>query len=545
MNWLKEQFKKIISKLALVKRQRWILMSSVAFPAIIIFMFVQGISGKPELSEKNPEIYQVSRGSLPITLTESGDVKALNSVDIKSEVEGRTTIVYIVDEGTYITPEDVNNGKIIVELDSSQIKQSLTQQEITVLAAEASYTQAKEGLEIQMKQNDSDIKAAQMKARFALIDMQKYIGETLANKMVADLKTKGEPSSFAWIIDDNDLGGEALQKVRELESDIYMKMQRLEVAKNDFEWSEKLCEKEYISKQKKESDRLTKEQSEIECKKAITAKDLFSKYEFPKQVEKLLSDFSEALRALERAEATARAKLAQSQAQRSSNEATYRVQKERLEKLQRQLAACKIKAPTAGQIVYWSSTERYSRVKIEVGADIGERHRILTIPDPREMKVVIKVHETWVDKVEIGQSAKITLAAFPDKVFTGKVLKKAPLTDQQDSWLNPDLKVYATEVSIEGIHNFRTNMTAKVEIMIEELPNIISVPVQSVVNREGKKVCYILKNNGPEPCGVETGAFNASFVEIKSGLNEGDKVMLNPPRITEKPANNKPKTNEV
>jgi len=168
---------------------------------------------------------------------------------------------------------------------------------------------------------------------------------------------------------------------------------------------------------------------------------------------------------------------------------------------------------------------------IEVGAEIRERQKIISIPDTSKMKTEIKIHETWVDKIEVGQEAKITIVAFPDMTFTGKVLKKAPLASPEE-WLNPDLKVYATDVSIDGTHDFlKTGMSAKVEIIIDELKNVISVPIQAVLNISGKKVCFVSNGSTPEQRQVETGAFNNSFVEIKSGLAEGDKVLLNPPRL--------------
>jgi hypothetical protein len=67
------------------------------------------------------------------------------------------------------------------------------------------------------------------------------------------------------------------------------------------------------------------------------------------------------------------------------------------------------------------------------------------------MKVAVKIHETWIDKIEPNQPAEIKVEAFPDKTFTGTVLKKAPLADAEN-WLNPDLKVYATDVAIDGTH---------------------------------------------------------------------------------------------
>ncbi len=118
-------------------------------------------------------------------------------------------------------------------------------------------------------------------------------------------------------------------------------------------------------------------------------------------------------------------------------------------------------------------------------------------------------------------------------------MKKAPLAAPEE-WLNPDLKVYATDVSIDGTHDFlKTGMSAKVEIIIDELKDVISIPIQAVVNIEGKKVCFVSSGSGSERRQVETGAFNDSFVEIKSGLTEGDKVLLNPPRLIKSENENK------
>ncbi len=76
-------------------------------------------------------------------------------------------------------------------------------------------------------------------------------------------------------------------------------------------------------------------------------------------------------------------------------------------------------------------------------------------------------------------------------------------------------------------------MTAKVEILIDELKDILIVPIQAIVNNDGKKTCYIRNSRNTTKCEVETGQFNDSFVEITKGLNEGDRVVLNPPRVYE------------
>lgn len=477
------------------------------------------------------QMYTVKRQDLPIRVVESGDVKAIDSVDIKSEVEGRTTIINIVDEGTYIRAEDVNN-MILVELDSSDIKPRLTQQEIEFLSAEASFAESKESYEIQKKQNISDIQKGRMKIRFASIDLKKYLGGDVEEQFCADAVT--DPNIIGRITDmlnDPNLGGEALQKLKELKGEITQAENKFEQASDTLMWTNKLFEKDYVAATKRREDELAVESSKIQMEKAQIALELFKMYEFSKQVEKLHSDCLEAELEFDRTEASARSNLIKAEANLKSSEAQYLVQKERLTKLQKQLKACIIKAPAVGQVTYFQGRHRWSRQPIGVGEQVNEMQKIISIPDASKMKVEVKVHETWIDKVEPNQPAMITIAAFPEKEFTGRVIKKAPLADPQH-WMTPDLKVYSTDVSIDGSHkSLKTGMTGKVEIIIDELSNVLAVPLQAVINHDGKKICFV----GPdaEQREVEIGKFNESFVEIKSGLAEGEKVSLNPPRLAE------------
>jgi RND family efflux transporter MFP subunit len=365
------------------------------------------------------------------------------------------------------------------------------------------------------------------------MDLKKYVGEALAEGLVAQTDPNADTAALivSLLDDPNSLGGEAKQKLRELTGSIALAEANLQNAIYTLEWTEKLHQKQYVAETELQRDRLERQRLELETEKAEIAKDLFMRYEFPKQAEQYLSDYKEAQRELERTQARARSQLAQAKAKLTSAKATLDLQTQRLAKLRKQIDACVIKAPAVGQVVYWSSTERWTRVKIEQGAEVPEGYKIITIPDTSEMKVEIKVHETWIDKVQIGQEGKISIAAFPDKVFAGKVLKKAPLADPEE-WLNPDLKVYATDVSIEGRHEaLKTGMTGKVEVIIDELHDVLYVPIQSVVTVGNDKVCYVA-GSPAQRREVETGLFNDNFVEVKSGLQEGERVLLNPPRWT-------------
>ena len=531
---IKKPANKMVGNFGLARRSLIIIISVIVVIAIGVFGFLRPKTGGSDSSNTGTGLFTVERGDLAISVTESGDIKAVDSVDIKSKVEGRATIVSIIPEGTTITPEDVNDGKVLVEMDSSELTEQLSQREIEVSTAEANSSDAKESFLIQEKQNESDVTAAQLKVEFALMDFKKYLGADIAHevmeKMVSDPNVN--PDMTSLINDPNSLGGEASKRIDTLNDAILLARGSLEKAIDILKGTEKLYDANYASELELKSAKLDVDRYTVQRKAAEKNLKLFKLYDFPKEARTFLSDHHEAKLELVRTEARARAQLAQARAKLKSADARFEMQTKRLEKLHEQIKACIIKAPAVGQVVYWSSTQQWSRYKIEQGVEIPEGYKIITIPDASKMKVEIKIHENWIDKIKLGQKAKISIAAFSDETFTGKVLKKAPLAEPQ-RFMNADLKVYPTDVSIDGTHDsIKTGMSGKVEILIDELKDVLYVPIQSVVTVDEKELCYVKAGGRTEKRDVVTGLFNDDFVEIKSGLTQGEKVLLNPPRWT-------------
>jgi HlyD family secretion protein len=516
------------------KSSRMYVLTGGIFFVVIAITMLAG-RGTSDHNDLQVGTFTVRQGDLTISVTESGSIKARKAVDIKSEVEGQATIISVVPDGTYIKPEDVNN-KILVELDSSDLREKLTQQEITFANSKSNYTEANEAFLIQKKENESNVSQGQLDLQFALIDLQKYLGEAVAAELLESARNTADPNcNIAAMVDDPNLGGDALQKLRESQSTIDYSSAQLKQSQSKLGWTQKLFEKKYVAGDELEGDRLTEKSNTISLDKAKTALDLFRRYEFPKQARKLLSDYIEAGRKLERTEAQARSKLAQSEARLASAKATYDLQNERLAKLKKQLVACIIKAPAPGLVVYETSSRMFggSRNMIEAGASVHERQTIMSLPDTAEMSVEIKIHESSIDKVRPGLPARIIVDSLPDTTFSGKVLKVAPLPDQANFFMNPDLKVYNAEVSIDGMNeSLKPGKSAKVEIIIDQLTDVTHVPVQAVCNRGGKKVCY-LAGASPQPITVTTGLSNDNFVQITDGLSAGQTVLLNPPTIAE------------
>jgi HlyD family secretion protein len=489
-------------------------------------------------------IFTVRRDDLTITVTEGGSTKASQTIDIRSEVYGEATIISLIPEGTYITQEDVNAGKLLVELDSSSLKERLKEEEKGLASDEARLTEEQENYHIQQNQNESDITAAQLAVKFALMDLQKYLGETLVQKIVGkaslDPNSNFDMTSLLANNDPNDpnsLSGESSQQLKQLKDAILLAEGQLEKANDVLEGTQKLHDANYVSELELKGAELDVERFRIQRESAVEALKLYRRYDFPKEAEKYLSDYKEAERELVRTRARARSRMAQAQARLSNAEEDVTESREDVQRRRKQVEACTIRAPAPGLVVYGTSGEPWrerERGPIQEGGKVYQRQTIISLPNTSEIIVEIRVHETSVDKVRPGQDATITVDAFPDKTFHGKVLKVAPLPDSQQGFLNPDVKVYTTRISMDSSHDsIRPGMSAKVEILVNQLHNVLIVPIQAVVIREGKKLCYVMASDAPQPRVVSTGALNDTFVEIIGGLEEDEQVLLNPPLFIE------------
>jgi RND family efflux transporter MFP subunit len=487
-----------------------------------------------------PGTFTVRQDDLTITVTESGHVKAQQSTDVICEVEGSgMEIIQIVSEGTMITLEDVEGGKIVCELNASGLQDNLNQEQVVFSTAKASYTEAQEGLLIQRKQNESDLAEAELAVQFGQMDLSKHLGEAVARKLVEDMDR--DPNAaidvvalLALLVDPASEGGAAKQKLKELEDAIVLAKAKLTQADQELTSSKKLRDANYAPQIEVQQKELAVQSFKIQSEQAADTLDLYKRYDFPKETRKFLSDYREAQRELDRTHARNRSRLAQSQAKLESARASYELHEARVAKLQRQIGGCIMRAPSPGIVIYGTSADWRQRRDdpVEVGDMVHKGQKILTIPNSGLMGVELAVHESSVDKVKAGQQAKVTVEAFPDRAFPARVNSVAPLPDPQQGWLDPGVKVYTTHVVIDGSHEFiKPGMSAKVEILVEELHDATIVPVQVVANRDGKKICYVYSSDGPKPRVVETGAFNDVFVQILSGLEVGEEVLLSPPKL--------------
>ena len=160
---------------------------------------------------------------------------------------------------------------------------------------------------------------------------------------------------------------------------------------------------------------------------------------------------------------------------------------------------------------------------------VRQRQELIRLPDVSKMLAEIKIHESRVSQVRPGMTAYVRIENMPERRFKGTVRRIAPLPDAQMSWLNPDMKVYPTDVLVEDeLPDLKPGVSARAEIIITNLTKVLSVPIQTVARLRGENVCFVKKGSGVAPVPVTTGWFNDRYIEITAGLKEGDRVSLAP-----------------
>jgi HlyD family secretion protein len=135
-----------------------------------------------------------------------------------------------------------------------------------------------------------------------------------------------------------------------------------------------------------------------------------------------------------------------------------------------------------------------------------------------------------IDQVEKGQRAYIRLDSRPDLVLTGEVESVGVLPSKQDRWLSPDVKVFEVFIKLDNKpEGLKPNLTAQVEIVLAELKDVLHVPVAAVFTEQELTYCWRLASEKPARAPIKVGRMNDAQVEVVSGLNEGDRVLLKPP----------------
>ncbi len=469
--------------------------------------------------------FTAERQDMNVSVIEGGNLVALRSVRIINNVPGNRTVLEAIEDGTSITEEDVEKGLVLLRLDSSDLEDRKDRLQLDVENSWASYMEAEQRLEMQKKQNESDITQAELKIKFAGMDLKRYLGDHLAVGAI-----ESDNLDIPAMLESGKLGGQSLSRMRQLTNNIDIAKEQLTRAEDKAEWSRRLAEGGYITQSELEADKLSVRQREADLERAELEYQLFLDYDFPKEAEKSYSDYRESLLEMERVLANCEARLIQAEASLKSRRTTYELNLSSLREVESQIEQCTIRATHVGFVTTPSPTHRFrTQEPIQPGTVVRRHQELFNVPDFRSMGVEVNIHEASVRKVEAGQRAVVRVDAFPDESFSGVVRRVAHMPDPAMQFLNPDINVYITTVALNNSHAFlRPGMGSQVEIVVSELKDVIAVPIDAVLFRDGVSHCVVMEGSVLTERRVELGESSDTMVEVRSGLREGETVVMQP-----------------
>lgn len=410
-----------INKLKLPRfiKNKWAL-SAIAM--LLIALAVYLFSSVKE-AETGIPTFKVKRGNFFVSITESGELRAKNSISIVCpRVRGNAKIVYLIPEGTY-----VKEGDEVVRFDPTEASNMLRDAESRYELAVSDMEKLEANQESQNAQMEAEIKTAELTYQLSKLSLEQMRFEAEVKQQQAKLESQKNELSF-------------------------------ERTKRDIE-SRKII-------QKTEKNRLN---VEIRQKKA------------------------------------------------------------ELESTQKYLESLTLKAPKEGLVVYevnWGNNGR----KFTVGDNVWPGATVVTLPDLSSMESITSVNEVDVSKVRKGQKVLVKLDAFQDSSFEGKISDVASLGRSKDN--NSSIKVFEISVSIKGMSSIlKPGMTTSNKFIINEIPNVLSVPKEAVFEKHGKKIVYVKNGSSFDETQVMVGEKSEDYIIIKKGLADGAEVALRDPTI--------------
>lgn len=229
---------------------------------------------------------------------------------------------------------------------------------------------------------------------------------------------------------------------------------------------------------------------------------------------------------------SAQAELSSVEAQRAQLEATrqeiqlaeVQIQSDQaaLELSQQRLTETKVLSPIDG--VVSTRTVQIGQIISSGISNVGGGTAVMTVSDLSHMYVLASVDESDIGTVTLGQVAKVTVDAFSGESFEGNVMRIANKGTNTANVVTFEVKI---EITSANKTMLKPEMTANVEIITAEAQNVVTVPIRAL-SRKGveKFVTRVLKPGETEVVPVVTGASDGVNIEIKSGLKDGDEVVL-------------------
>ena len=159
--------------------------------------------------------------------------------------------------------------------------------------------------------------------------------------------------------------------------------------------------------------------------------------------------------------------------------------------------------------------------ELALGANVSASEPILRLVDTSQLFADVNVDEVDIAGIKLEQRGIITVDAYPDEVFRGKVVSIAPEATAKSGLVLIEVTIELTEAD----SRLKPGFTASADIIIGEAHNVLLLPVEEVADMHGQYFVRVLQDGEPSHQGVQVGISDGTYVEITGGLQEGDVIV--------------------
>jgi HlyD family secretion protein len=306
------------------------------------------------------------------------------------------------------------------------------------------------------------------------------------------------------------LSGSYREKEEQLESAEFVAKENLRRSEEYLEYSKKLAAKGYVSEAQLEADQFSVEKAGKELDLAQTKLDVLRTHARAAKVNDLNASIL-----------TAEARL---ESAKNSNDLELAQEREIVEQIEK----CTILSPADGEVTYANNLNK--GIVIAEGEPVKENQTIIRLPNSSRLLVQAKINESRVEQVKVGMKCQVTIDAIRDVELEGSVQSVSDYPWPEWSRYRAHIKQYGTKILInDPPTGLRTGMTAKVTIMSKLIEDALQIPLPAVFREKGQAYCLVAgEEQELELREIELGPNNTSHAVVRSGLEEGESVVINP-----------------
>ncbi len=452
--------------------------------------------GNPVELLDDSDIYIVESGGFDISIPASGDLASLEIVSMRNQLEGTSTIMELIPEGTF-----VQEGDLLLKLDDEAVKKNIENAEEALTTAKNNLETARSNLEIAQKRRDTNVAQAQLRIDLAELALE------------------------AWE------KGEVVSKRKKLDLDLMTAEKDYRRLKESYEKSLVLKERNFISQNELDQDEISMIRAKSSWEQAVLAKEVYENYTHKKDQQLKNSELTMAREEYKRIVRREDASVRSSESSLEAHEEGFQNRTERLEKYQLQETFCEVHAPSPGLVVFGTSVEEWREDNaLRVGTKVSRNELLFILPDNTKMAAELSVNEALSGYVKIGQRATVVTDAIPDVVLEGEVISVGVLAED-GGWRDPNRRDYQVKIELHGEEELplKPSMRCKGRIYIDRVEESLYVPVHAVGRDGMTPFLWVATDGGYEQREIVIGDSSELYVVIEEGLEAGDQVLLRDP----------------